>query len=98
MPWHEGNNKRGLPDDWPQIRRAVIRRDEGKCVWCGQPGTEVDHIGPRDCHEVYNLRLLCGPCHQARTSRQGGKAYHAAMRASRKKLRRPVEKHPGLLQ
>lgn len=94
MSWHDGNRDRGLPPDWPQLRAAVIRRDGGCCVWCGQPGSEVDHIGRRDVHEVHNLRLLCAPCHRRRTSRQGGKAYQAALKAAKKRLRRE-EPHPG---
>jgi hypothetical protein len=47
-------------------RAAVIARDSRKCVRCGQPGTEIDHIDG-DSADMSNLRLLCDPCHNAVT-------------------------------
>lgn len=47
-------------------RELVIKRDGGKCVTCGHPGEEIDHIdGPSP--DLSNLRLLCIPCHHAVT-------------------------------
>jgi hypothetical protein len=49
-----------------EVRRAVIERDQGRCVLCGGPGEEVDHIaGPSP--ELTNLRLLCKSCHRVVT-------------------------------
>lgn len=59
---------------------------------CGAPGTDVDHAGDhpgsRDDHRLSNLRLLCGPHHDARSAAQGGNSFIP--------LRRPVERHPAL--
>ena len=45
----------------PALRAAVVARDAGRCVLCGEPGTEIDHIrGSSD--ELTNLRLTCKTC------------------------------------
>ncbi len=47
----------------PETRAAVIERDRGMCVMCGQPGEEIDHIdGPSS--DLMNLRFLCKECHR----------------------------------
>ncbi len=48
------------------IRNAVVERDGGRCVLCGQPGTEIDHIAGNSS-ELSNLQLLCHDCHTAKT-------------------------------
>lgn len=83
------DRKATLPKDWDKRRRAVIRRDHGKCVMCGKPGTDVDHAGARDDHRLTSLRLLCAPCHRARTLQQATEARRLRGR------RRPTEPHPG---
>ncbi len=50
----------------PAVRQAVKARDEGRCVRCGEPGTEIDHIGGSS-PDLTNLQLLCTTCHQAKT-------------------------------
>lgn len=47
-------------------RAAVIERDNGRCVLCGEPGAEIDHIAG-DSDDLSNLRLLCAADHQAIT-------------------------------
>lgn len=49
-------------------RSQVKERDDGKCVQCGNPGTEIDHIAGSSS-DLSNLQLLCGDCHQAKTRR-----------------------------
>lgn len=50
----------------PEVRSAVIARDNGCCCMCGSPGMEIDHIeGPSITME--NLQLLCDACHNAKT-------------------------------
>jgi 5-methylcytosine-specific restriction endonuclease McrA len=50
-----------------QIRRAVVKRDGGRCRICGKPGHEVDHIlGSSDTLE--NLQYLCKECHREKTA------------------------------
>src|SRR3974390_1872961 len=31
----------------PLTRRAVLRRDAGRCAYCSEPADTVDHVGPR---------------------------------------------------
>ncbi len=47
-------------------RSRVKERDGGKCVQCGKPGTEIDHIAGSSS-DLANLQLLCSHCHQAKT-------------------------------
>lgn len=48
------------------VRAAVIERDGGRCVACGRPGTDIDHIsGPSP--DLSNLQLLCTDCHNDKT-------------------------------
>ena len=55
---------------WKRARAAALRRDDRKCVRCGAPATNVDHI--RDVAkggaalDLENLRSLCGDCHGRR--------------------------------
>lgn len=85
MTWQRsGSSKRRLefPPNWyTHIRPAVIARDGGRCVECGQPGNQVDHIGNKHNHDLTNLRLLCAPHHASRTASQGVRA--SKERASR---------------
>lgn len=48
-------------------QRAVWERDDGKCVRCGEPGAEIDHIAG-DSSDLTNLQLLCVDCHHAKTA------------------------------
>lgn len=49
-----------------EARLAVIKRDEGLCQLCGEPGNEIDHIAGRSGN-LDNLQLLCHKCHLAKT-------------------------------
>lgn len=96
--WSKGSRRGGLlPPGWRKIRQAVIRRDGGRCVFCGAPGNHVDHIDPGGPHDLWNLRLLCQLHHMQRTAEQS----HAARRAhgwtKPKREHRPKGKHPGIL-
>ncbi|MBO1756454.1 type ISP restriction/modification enzyme [Allobranchiibius sp. CTAmp26] len=51
----------------PSTRREVIDRDGGRCVSCGGPGTEIDHIANSSADPA-NLQLLCHTCHSAKTA------------------------------
>ena len=50
----------------PTSRVQVWERDGGRCVLCGQPGAEIDHITD-DSRELGNLQLLYAACHRAKT-------------------------------
>jgi 5-methylcytosine-specific restriction endonuclease McrA len=51
----------------PAVRARVWERDGGRCVRCGQPGAEIDHIAD-DSPDLGNLQLLCADCHRAKTA------------------------------
>lgn len=52
----------------PEVRRAVLDRDGGRCKSCGQAGNEVDHVAGNSA-EIENLQLLCHACHMEKTQR-----------------------------
>jgi 5-methylcytosine-specific restriction protein A len=102
MPGWQGSTRRDtLPPDWQTIRKRILARDRGRCQWrldggvCGEPANQVDHIdhSRRDDHSDGNLRSLCFPHHQRKSSAEGGRA---PRRATRYNVKRPVEAHPGL--
>lgn len=89
-----------LPKNWASLRRKVLKRDGYVCTWdlghgvlCGQPATDVDHIGDPADHSLQNLRSLCSPHHRRRSASQGAKAAQAK-RIPRKRAEEP---HPGLI-
>ncbi len=47
-------------------RSAVFERDQRKCVKCGEPGEEIDHISGSG-KGLENLELLCKDCHGQKT-------------------------------
>lgn len=93
--WDGSTRRARLPSNWPQIRKQILRRD--RVCQLGYSGceinpTDVDHINPGDDHRPQNLQAVCGHCHRAKSSHEGGTAA-SARRASQ---RRPRERHPGL--
>lgn len=61
------------------VREAVMRRDDRRCVKCGQPATEVNHIvpfsefGPGEkwqANVMSNLEALCLKHHAIETAKQ----------------------------
>ncbi len=86
----------GLPRWWPVTVRRILARDPvcrcpgcPKCAtWgterghtnCIRASTDCDHIGDPTDHRDENLRGMCSPCHNHRSSRQGLEA-----RAERKR-------------
>lgn len=98
--WAGSKRRSELPSNWyTEIRPAVLERDGHRCTAtlrnetrCAEPGTDVDHIGDPQVHSMENLRLLCSWHHDRRSSAQGN-----AARGRPPSLRRPAEKHPGIL-
>jgi hypothetical protein len=45
----------------PALRAQVFERDGYKCVLCGAPATQIDHIAG-DANTPENLRASCGAC------------------------------------
>ncbi len=62
---------------WAAVRRAVLNRDNFRCVECGRAGRlEVDHISPlqrepgQDPYAPTGLQTLCRNCHIQKTRRE----------------------------
>ena len=88
--------------DWPHIRLLILHRDGHTCTWvtngvrCPATATTVDRIIPLmdgGTEDENNLRSLCPPHHQAKSSAEGGRA---ARRTSKYRGKRPPEPHPGI--
>lgn len=57
-----------------RIKEAVFERDGFRCIWCGQPATDLDHVIPKSHTSgkhpawwlwiVENLASLCRLCHE----------------------------------
>lgn len=97
--WRNESRRRSeLPADWNKIRARVLRRDNGKCVFCGAPANQVDHITPGQNHSIGNLRSLCRTCHMRRTAAQSKESRKRGGWTRPKRARRkPPPKHPGYL-
>lgn len=92
-----------LPPDWRQIRQRVFERDNHRCVWLNDDGSqclgrasECDHIGSESDHSMQNLRSLCTGHHRSKSAREANAAATARRREIRGRLRRPEERHPGM--
>ena len=66
--------------DWVNIREAVLRRDNYKCLECGTPchaaELDVHHLLPRSAggpDEPSNLVTLCDGCHAAHHPKLAGR-------------------------
>jgi len=63
------SSRRAIPED---VRHAVWRRDEGRCVQCGnQESLEFDHIIPvarGGANTERNLQLLCERCNREKSA------------------------------
>ena len=99
MAWSDDSERRALlPSNWGSIVKAVKERDGGRCMFrlpsgkrCPRPGTDVDHKGDRENHDLSNLRLLCEHHHKQVTQAQAWQGKWGR----RKKFKRAEEEHPG---
>lgn len=60
------------PEDWPDIRREILKRDLKMCLYCGDIATQVDHILPvtrGGGHTPNNLASACGYCNKSKGNR-----------------------------
>lgn len=83
--YFEARNAFYHSDEWRELRKQVIERSDGKCVYCGRRPTtsnpiNIDHRIPlcrrwdlRNC--LANLQLTCSECNKIK----GGKS-HAKMK------------------
>ena len=93
MAW-QGTRGKQLPKNWATIRKRILRRDPTCSICRARPSVEVDHIQRGDNHHPSNLRGVCAPCHQRKSSQEGARA--KAARYNQLKYRKPA-KHPGEL-
>lgn len=65
------HTRRTDPTAWRQARARALDRDRHRCVRCGRPATEVDHIWEiadgGSLYDLANLQSLCHDCHHAKT-------------------------------
>lgn len=55
-----------------EVVAFLMDRYQGKCVYCGQPGYEIEHIIPKHKkggNRITNLTLACRPCNQKKGGR-----------------------------
>lgn len=82
--WREVNRSRAVwvdeqtiqllynPFLYRDYRKAALKRDRYTCLWCGRPGTTVDHIIPSShggSDRPHNLLAACMECNTKRGSR-----------------------------
>ena len=76
--------ERKLPENWQQLRRAVMERDGPECMYCGGVVFEdatIDHVLPLcrgGTHELRNLVVCCKSCN----SRKGQKTLEEWLQVS----------------
>jgi 5-methylcytosine-specific restriction endonuclease McrA len=70
--WQGSTRRERLPNQWHNIRKAILKRDKNVCYVCGKFGNEVDHIIPGDNHSNDNLATICTKCHRSKSGREGG--------------------------
>ncbi|MFC9769389.1 HNH endonuclease [Rhodococcus jostii] len=78
---------------WRTQRTRALRRDNYRCVLCGEPANEVNHrVGKADGggDDLGNLETLCTPHHAEITAEQTRQAAVTRSPARRR------EAHPGL--
>lgn len=84
--WHKKCVQEYKLIHWPQVtRKAVFKRDKGKCADCGVIAKrgqrwDMDHIKPLveskgdlSYWQLPNLQTLCPPCHIKKTSAEASK-------------------------
>lgn len=89
--WAGSTRATRLPPNWKTIRRRILQRDNHRCVICGEPATEVDHVIAGDDHAPVNLRSLCVHHHRRKSSVEGNAARW-------KNRHREPEPHPGVIR
>ena len=55
-----------------KLRSFIFSRSNGKCVYCGAPAQEIDHVVPRrsgGTDSTYNLVASCKACNQKKSNK-----------------------------
>jgi 5-methylcytosine-specific restriction protein A len=100
--WRGSTRRTTLGKEYFRNRAHVMKRDGHQCQirtpgLCIGAANQCDHIGDRLDHSPENMRAACEPCHQARSSGQGGAAAGQARRARAAARSRQPEPHPGVI-
>ncbi len=53
--------------EWKKKRDAVVKRDKGECVFCGDTAQHVHHLTYERVYNesLYDLVAVCNECHKA---------------------------------
>lgn len=60
--------------DYRRLRQRIVKRDDGRCRYCGEPGTELDHVRARNRNgrdSTDNLVLSCTECNRCKGAEKG---------------------------
>ena len=61
---------------YKQMRKAILKRDDHTCAYCGQPGNQIDHIIPiskgGEDHES-NMTVACSTCNASKKNQDAQK-------------------------
>jgi 5-methylcytosine-specific restriction endonuclease McrA len=61
---------------YKQMRKAILKRDDHTCQYCGQPGDQIDHIIPiskgGEDHET-NMCVSCATCNASKKNQDAQK-------------------------
>jgi len=77
--WIYWSARLGAHPQMPRQAAALLKRQQGKCAWCGlifsgEERREIDHVVPvvrGGSHDLSNRQLLHGHCHDAKSARDG---------------------------
>lgn len=59
------------PENWEYLRREILSRDDGLCLYCGAIASHVDHITPvtkGGLHALNNLASACEHCNKSKNN------------------------------
>jgi ATP-dependent DNA helicase RecQ len=94
---------RGRSPDWITVRDAVLKRDNYKCVECGNRSaateTDVHHLLPRSAggsDEPSNLVTLCDGCHAAHHPKLAGQLARRMMERWAVRLALWLDRHGAI--
>lgn len=70
--WSAAPVGRPRPADWTALRARTFAVVGDRCIYCGEPATDVDHIVSLrrgGTNHQANLAPACGPCNSSKGSR-----------------------------
>jgi 5-methylcytosine-specific restriction endonuclease McrA len=61
---------------YKQMRKAILKRDDHTCQYCGQPGNQIDHIIPisKGGEDIEtNMVVACSTCNASKKNQDAQK-------------------------